>query len=56
VAYMTSIGDGLLAITHESVWYFTPWVFFFIFTMPVFLYAKVRVPLYPVFPAGQLSG
>jgi hypothetical protein len=57
VAYMTSIGDGLLAITHESVWYFTPWVFFFIFMVPVFLYARIRAPLYgPVFHASQLSG
>lgn len=42
ILYMVSITDAMHAITHVSWWFFTPWIQYLIFLLPVFAWARVK--------------
>jgi hypothetical protein len=42
ILYMISITSAMHAITHTSWWFFTPWIQYFMFLMPVFAWARVK--------------
>jgi hypothetical protein len=42
ILYLVSITSALQAITHVSWWFFTPWIQYFMFLLPVFVWARVK--------------
>jgi hypothetical protein len=42
ILYIVAIADSLHAITHESWWFFTPWIQYLMFLLPVLAWARVK--------------